>query len=1038
VVSDLRSMDDVETKAEYKEKIPKEIKNLIEKFERNLPAYKSKGYNETQLREEFINPFFEALGWDIYNRSGIAPAYRDVIHEDSIKMAGGTKAPDYCFTLAGRRMFFVETKKPSVDIKTDIHPAFQLRRYAWSAKLPLSILTDFEEFAVYEARQPPKKGDKASKERIMYFTYRDYIEKWSEITNIFSKRAVLQGSFDKFIESSKKKRGTQEVDDAFLGEIEGWRDILSRNIAIRNPTLSRRELNYSVQRTIDRIIFLRMCEDRGIERYGQLHSLIKGDNIYSNLCDMFITADEKYNSGLFHFNKERGRNTLPDELTLHLKIEDKVLKEIIKNIYYPESPYEFSVLSPEILGNVYEQFLGKVIRLTENHRAKIEEKPEVKKAGGVFYTPQYIVDYIVLNTVGVICKGKTPNQIEKLKFLDASCGSGSFLLGIYAYLLQYHLDYYSKGKNPKRYKEQIYQGKNGQWFLTIKEKKRILLNNVFGVDIDNQAVEVTKLSLLLKVLEGENRDVFEKQQKLWRERALPDLGSNIKWGNSLIGPDFYTGGTQTTLFDDDVMYRVNAFDWEREFPDIVNNRGFDAVIGNPPYIRIQAMKEWAPLEVEYYKQRFASASKGNYDIYVAFVEKGLELLNDNGRFGFILPNKFFNALYGANIRKILAEGRNLSKIVHFGDQQVFSGSTTYTCLLFLDKLKKRKFEFHMAENLVDWKLNGKSTKGKISLNDVKSDEWNFVVGEQAELFNKLRKMPMKLENIAEKIYQGLITGADSVFILKNVSCNRFISDATKKEYSLEKDLIHPLCKGSVDIKRYFIGDLTKSILFPYKIENGQAQLLSTQELEKNYPLIWKYLLENRNTLESRERGKWKHNRWYAFGRSQNLNAMEQKKILTPSIADSASFTVDLSGKYYFVGSGGGGGGGYGITLKNDIEVSYEYVLGVLNSKLIDRYLKSISSRFSGGYYAYNRQYIEKLPIRTIDFKEKSDKIYHDKIVSLVEQIYDIYKRLSKAKMSTEKAILQRQIDTIEQQINQHVYELYDLTEKEIKMVERET
>jgi len=321
---------------------------------------------------------------------------------------------------------------------------------------------------------------------------------------------VLQRSFDRYIEIAKKKRGTQEVDDEFLKEIEGWREALATNIAIRNTQLSVRELNDAVQKTIDRIIFLRMCEDRGIEQYGQLLSLLERENIYPHLIKIYEKADEKYNSGLFHFKKERERSTPPDEITLKLTIDDKVLKEIIKHIYYPESPYEFSVLRPEILGNVYEQFLGKVIRLTEGHRAKVEEKPEVKKAGGVYYTPEYIVDYIVKNTVGKLCEGKTPKQIEKLHILDPACGSGSFLLGAYSYLLTYHLNYYTNRKNPKSYKEQIYQRKDGQWFLTIKEKKRILLNNIYGVDIDSQAVEVTKLSLLLKVLEGESKDVYEK------------------------------------------------------------------------------------------------------------------------------------------------------------------------------------------------------------------------------------------------------------------------------------------------------------------------------------------------------------------------------------------------------------------------------------------------------------------------------------------------------------------------------------------------
>jgi len=385
--------------------VPEKVVQLIERFERNREAYRSGQYREAQLRLEFVDPFFELLGWDVYNKQGYAEAYKDVVHEDAIKVGGATKAPDYCFRIGGTRKLFVEAKKPSVEIKDAVHPAYQLRRYAWSAKLPLSILTDFEEFAVYDCTIKPASSDKASTSRVIYLTCAEYPQRWEEIASIFSRDAVLKGSFDEYAQKSKRKRGTAEVDAAFLKEIESWRESLARNIALRNPQLTQRELNFAVQRTIDRIIFLRICEDRGIEHYGQLMALLNGTGAYERICQIFYRADERYNSGLFYFRKEKGRADAPDELTPALSIDDKPLKEIIRRLYYPESPYEFSVLPADILGQVYEQFLGKVIRLTPGHRAVVEDKPEVKKAGGIYYTPTYIVDYIVKNTVGKLLQG---------------------------------------------------------------------------------------------------------------------------------------------------------------------------------------------------------------------------------------------------------------------------------------------------------------------------------------------------------------------------------------------------------------------------------------------------------------------------------------------------------------------------------------------------------------------------------------------------------------------------------------------------------
>src|SRR6266699_3275571 len=402
----------------------------------------------------------------------------------------------------------------------------------------------------------------------MYLTYTDYLQHWDEIASIFSRESILKGSFDTYAEETKGKRGTAEVDTAFLQEIESWREMLAKQLALRNKKLTQRELNYAVQMTIDRIIFLRICEDRGIEEYERLKALVKGTNVYERLCKLFDDADDRYNSGLFHFQKEKDVPEPPDTLTPHLVLDDKPLKDIMTRLYYPDSPYEFSALPADVLGHVYEQFLGKVIRLTPSHQVTVEENPEVRKAGGVYYTPTFIVDYIVRHTLSKLLEGKKPGlrgSASKIKIVDPACGSGSFLIVAYQYLLDWHRDRYIED-GPEKHRKELYQGAGGQWLLTTQEKKRILLNNIHGVDIDPQAVEVTKLSLLLKVLEGESNQSLISQLRLFHERALPDLDSNIKCGNSLIDSNFYNTPT-LPLFDEETQYRINSFDWSSAFPE---------------------------------------------------------------------------------------------------------------------------------------------------------------------------------------------------------------------------------------------------------------------------------------------------------------------------------------------------------------------------------------------------------------------------------------------------------------------------------------
>ena len=666
------------------------IEQLVERFARNLDVYKRAEYKEAHVRVEFIDPLFEALGWDVRNVQGYAEQYKDVVHEDALKVSGATRAPDYCFRVGGVRKFFLEAKKPSVSVKGDVGPAYQLRRYAWSAKLPLSILTDFEEFAVYDCRQRPRPSDKASVGRVRYLTFDGYLDRFDDVFGVFAKESVLKGSFDRYVQEARRKRGTGEVDAEFLKEIEGWRETLARNIALRNPALSVHELNFAVQRTIDRVIFLRMCEDRGIEEYGRLLALTaptqptptgggQGGGIYPRLGDLYRQADEKYNAGLFDFQA--------DTLTTTLTVDDRVLKPILASLYYPQCPYEFSVLPADVLGQVYEQFLGQVIRLTPGHRAKVEEKPEVKKAGGVYYTPTYIVDYIVQQTVGQLVEGKTPRQIagvgrvgnSPLRILDPACGSGSFLLGAYQYLLDYHRRWYeahdpakhARGKRPA-----VYQGPRGEWRLTTAEKKRILLDNIYGVDIDRQAVEVTKLSLLLKVLEGENQETLGRQLALWRERALPDLGNNIKCGNSLIGPDYFEAQL-LPLENEEEMRRVNPFDWESEFPEVIAAGGFDAVIGNPPYV---LGRETFDNRIKEYISTHYDAYRGKYDLYIYFTEKAISLLRKQGRLGYILPNTLLANVNATRLREMILD-RTSIKIIKTFRSKVFRKAQVESIIL---------------------------------------------------------------------------------------------------------------------------------------------------------------------------------------------------------------------------------------------------------------------------------------------------------------------------------------------------------------------
>ena len=995
--------------------VPTKVYELIERFDRDLPAHRSGAYGEAQARVDFINPLLGVLGWDVENRLGLPEAYRQVVYEDRIKVGGGTKAPDYGFYVGGARRFFLEAKKPSVNIAGDVAPAVQLRRYAWSARLPLSVVTDFEEFAVYDCRAEPDKDDSATTARLELFGYDRYAEEavWAKISSIFSREAVLEGSLERYADTNRKRRGTQTVDTAFLREIEGWRSALARDIALRND-VNTRQLNYAVQMTIDRIIFLRMAEDRGIENYGRLMALLNSGGTYRRLCEIFRDADARYNSGLFHFRGERGRDEEPDLLTPAMQVDDGVLKGIIRGLYYPESPYEFSVLPVDVLGQVYEQFLGRVIRLDDGHTATVEDKPEVRKAGGVYYTPTYIVDYIVEKTVGKSLDGKRAGpkgDASRLKVVDPACGSGSFLIGAYQYLLDWHRDRYVED-GPENWSKVLYEGPGGQHHLTIDEKKRILLNNIYGVDIDPQAVEVTKLSLLLKVLEGESEASLATQLRMFQERALPDLDGNIKCGNSLIGPDFYDS-EQMVLLDEEEHYRINVFDWKAAFPQVFgDDSGFDAVIGNPPYIRMEAFA----LLKQYLRNRYYVHAE-RADLYAYFVEKGLDLLKNDGRLGLIVSNKFIRAKYGKPLRTMVSRTATIDTIADFAGADVFQGATVRTVVLVAAKGShsdgNNKVTYVPVPNerqLLNIASSGSTIQAYSDANSytiaptaLTPNEWQLLPEGYVATLEKIRKDSQSLSVwLHGTTLFGLKTGLNDAFMINESTKNELIA---KDEASA--DVIKPVLFGR-DVRRYSVEFLDRYVIYLHPKLNVQ-----------DYPAIKAHLIRYKDALERRAASQ----KWFELQQPATslMEHNREPKIVYPIIANECRFALDTRG--YFIND-------KLFTLpSNDTSL-----LAVLNSRLANFYFGCVCAALEGSgsrYLEFRAQYVDEFPMPS-DFSNSEQR---SELASLAKRMLALHGRLKEARIGRERTVIGHQISATNRQIDDLVFELYGLTNEEIAIVE---
>lgn len=470
-----------------------QVKLLVDKYRDNHSQYRRNTYNETEVRVDFVTPFLQALGWDVHNEKGLPQHLREVKHEASVMVVvneqQSQKRPDYSFRAGTELCFFLEAKKPSVDIITAREPAFQLRRYGWSGNLKISILTNFSDLLIYDSTIRPTEGDVASVALIAHYNYQDYVDKFPEIYGLISRESVANGTFDQKFKQIETSLMKEPFDSYFLSQIKRRRNILSEDIAKLNNIHNDQDLNIYVQKILNRIVFLRICEDRNFEKYEALKSI----KSYEQLKKMFVVSDQKYNSGLFDLIDEQA-----------LAVSDKAILLIFKDLYYPYNSYEFSVVDPYIIGQIYELFLEEIAIVKSDRKIEFVKKPEAIDSQGAVNTPKNITDVVVNETLSSLYTDKKPEDVENLKIVDICCGSGNFLLSAFEFITNYYINYFSKNQWDQALRSgKIYETVGGQNLeLSYEIKRKILKNNIYGVDIDPLAAEVTKFSLMLKLLEN--------------------------------------------------------------------------------------------------------------------------------------------------------------------------------------------------------------------------------------------------------------------------------------------------------------------------------------------------------------------------------------------------------------------------------------------------------------------------------------------------------------------------------------------------------
>lgn len=929
------------------------VRSLVADFQKHQKHYSSPAYTEADTRKDFIDKFWIALGWDVNHDRQKNPYEQEVKVERSGTGSERRRRADYAFLAPNLRdvYFYVEAKKPSVVLENKEF-YFQTIRYGWNSHTPLAILTDFEEFHILDCRYKPEI-DSILHRAVNKFHCVDYLDrnKFSEIYYLFSREAAEKDAIQNYVETHlkplRKARQQslfpmgvyQKVDESFLQKLDESREQLARSFKDKNSHLGSEELTELTQRTLDRLVFTRFLEDKLIEPEPIVENFSQAGSTWKGFIYTSARLDRIYNGVVFK------RHEILD--SPKFEPDEQVFDSICESFSPTNSPYDFNAIPIHILGSIYERFLSKTIIATKKS-AILEEKPAVRKAGGVYYTPEYIVRCIVENTVGKQIEGKKPDEIRQMRFADIACGSGSFLLGIYDLLLRHYTAYYNSNKTRRKegLKAQCREHDDGTLHLSLWQRREILLNNIYGVDIDSQAVEVAQLSLYLKMLEDETAVSTRSYQLELREALLPSLNNNIVCGNSLIGWGILDG----LLFDAIEERKLNPLSFDDAFPQVMKAGGFDAVIGNPPYVRTERLDK---KQLDYFRKNYSA--EGQIDLYVLFIQRALRLLKKDGYFGFITPKFLLFNLDTEPTRKSIIK-RKIDRIVDVG--QAFKGVNTECVVTILE---------NTAVETNKTTIEALDTKGVI--------EWSNQVAQES-----FYELPNTIFNI-------YLTEKDLVVIRKMLKQRRILGDLVSIKRGME------IGKKSVKDSTGTIRTLLGEDVGRYKIAFGNTFVGSDfEEVQR---------LLSRSDVE--------------------------EKILIRRVCSDLTATIDSSHFFYTKNL-------YGVI--NQSDMSLKYLLGIINSKLMNFFFKKyFTTKKKDIFPEFQKYQLENLPIRSINFSDKTDQQRHERMVQLVSHMIASKKQLAEAQIDKDITFYENKCAVISRQIDNLVCELYELDGEEIAIVE---
>ncbi len=937
--------------------------------------------------------------------------------------------PDYLLFVRGRPALFLETKRFSAMDHGEDHVAHQIRSYGWSKGLKLSYAFDVERLAVYDCRRPPDLFDEAGVDRLDVVSRSDYLARFDRLWDYLSRDAIEGGSLDRLFPDDKPPPGARPLDLDFEEKLSAWRRELAKVILRHGETDDAKVRDSAVvsattQRILDRIVFLRFCEALGLEELGTLSSYANDED---GFWPPFMKAHEEryrdvYDGVLFPLREDDDKTGI-EHCLRQWWLKGDVFKEITRTLYRWQ--YKFDEIPVELLGGIYERYLGKKLQIVGT-RVDDTFKPEHQRTKGAVYTPPWIVDRVVRGALDPIALGKDPEEILGLRVLDPACGSGSFLVGALDYLEERILGWFEA--HPRDARRDAFVSTAGVAPAVRSDVLRALAGNcVYGVDIDDVAVEVARMSLALRYAKRRAAELGATAPT----KLLAGIGRNVRQGNALVGAEAVS--KQGDLFGARDVAKLQPFVWEDPasgFGAVMGEGGFHAVVGNPPYIEVKHYRKEQPELYKFLKDggHYQTAAQGKTDIAMPFIERSVGLLRPGGRLGFIVQNRFFKTDYGSLARGFLARGRLLESIEDFRDLQIFAGRTTYTAILVLSK-GKRAFRYRCYGDVGAARREEAAVDVRIGHDEVDDGVWSFDEPDLARVHRALAgrhgtigdcpdlSIAVGLQTLWGKVYQLAATHVGKTRV-RGVN-------GLGEEVEVERGSVRPLCRnqGFYALRR---DNADAWVIFPYAVEKGAAREILWPEFEKEFPKAAEYLAGKRRDIQKAVDHDHGRHRWHLYTRPQNLAIQARPKVLFPMTIEDTLAAVDATGEVYQDNVN------VNAIVPEQEGVDLHALAAIFCSTTFSALARLKAGLNDSGWRKFNRQFAELAPFPRKRLTEARQR----RLAELARQIETLQPQLRAAAGEGERSGIEGTLGALWRRLDEAVDELYALTDEERTVLAR--